>query len=74
MNIAQSTVSQAKLAAKWNDRFPVGTVVRYWTSTRDGVGKVGKTRSEAEVMGGHTAVVWIEGCSGCVALTHVQPE
>jgi hypothetical protein len=82
MNIAQSSVSQRKLAAKWNERFPVGTNVRYWTGERGvGPGKTGKTRSDAQLLGensrgegGHTAVVWIEGHAGCIALTHVQPE
>ena len=27
----------------------------------------------AQLLSGHTAVVWIEGCSGAVGLTHVEP-
>jgi hypothetical protein len=73
MSMARSSVSQAALAHKWNQRFPVGTPVRYWTGLREGLGKVSKTRSAAEVLGGHTAVVWIENQVGCVALSHVEP-
>lgn len=72
--LARSTISQNGLAAKWNKTFPVGTRVRYWTGVREGVGKVSTTKTEADLLGGHTAVVWIEGESGCVALSHVEPE
>lgn len=71
--IARSSISQAKLAAKFNERFPVGTRVRYWTMDREGVGKESATRSLAEVLSGHTAVVWLEGVSGCVSLSHIEP-
>lgn len=71
--IARSTVSPNKLVAMWNRRFPVGTRVRYWTGAREGVGKESVTRTEAEALSGHTAVIWLEGVVGCVALTHVEP-
>lgn len=73
MNLAQRSVSPSKLADLWNKRFPVGTPVRYWTGAREGMGKVGTTRTEASVLGGHSAVVWIDGHSGCVGLSHVEP-
>jgi len=66
--------SDSKQGVKdWNARYPVGTLVRYWCGERAGEPSgVGRTYQEATVLGGHTAVVWIEGCSGCVALTHVE--
>lgn len=51
---------------------PLGTLDDYWRGAKEGEpsGR-GRTRSEvSEVCG--KPVVWIEGCSGCVALTHVQ--
>lgn len=50
-----------------------GTMVEYWRGLRQGEpsGK-GKTRTAAQVLSGHTAVVWIEGCSGCISLSHVR--
>ncbi|MFF1684656.1 hypothetical protein [Streptomyces sp. NPDC058254] len=30
------------------------------------------TRSAATVLGGHTAVVWVEGHSACIALSHID--
>ena len=32
-----------------------------------------KTRSEAELLGGHTPVVWLEGIVGAYALDRVMP-
>lgn len=32
-----------------------------------------RTRSKAEVLGGHTDVVWVDGHSACIALSHVDP-
>lgn len=32
-----------------------------------------KTRCHAEVLSGHTAVVWLEGKSGCVSLESLTP-
>lgn len=74
----------AKAAADFNDEHPVGTEVDYWRGVRDlfdlGDGKSpcfepsgrGVTTSRAMVLEGHTAVVWIDGCSGAIALTHVR--
>ncbi|HHH9709780.1 MULTISPECIES: hypothetical protein [Pseudomonas] len=39
------------------DAEPVGTV----------------TTAQAEVLQGHTAVVWLEGVSGCVSIGHCTP-
>jgi hypothetical protein len=74
MSLARSTLTPKALAHKWNRRFPVGTRVRYWTGVREGLGKISKTRTVAQVLGGHTAVVWLEDHNACVALSHVEPE
>lgn len=61
-----------QLADAWNAAHPVGTLVRYWRGLREGKPSgVGKVRWEAQDVCG-TASVWIEGCSGCVALSHVE--
>jgi len=54
---------------KWNQANPVGTDV----DVTDDLGQVTgtRTRSEAWVLGGHTAVVQIEGKAGCMALSRV---
>lgn len=60
-------------ADAWNAKHPVGTLVRYWRGVRgDGHDETGETRSPAQVLAGHSAVVWIYGCSGSIRLTHVE--
>lgn len=63
---------QAHLGAAWNAAHPVGTPIRFWPGDREGAGRSSWTRSEAWLLGGHTAVVMVRGHSGCVALTHVE--
>jgi hypothetical protein len=62
-----------KQAAIWNQLTPVGSDVRYhpvigWPEYR-----VRKTRSEAFVLSGHTACVFLVDESGCVALDACEP-
>ncbi len=74
-----------KVCDAFNAENPVGTQVRYWRGERDGEPSgTGKTYTEASVLAyafakkrhstssGNTPVVWIEGCTGCIALTHVE--
>jgi hypothetical protein len=63
----------AKLQATcdaWNTKHPIGTPV---ILNKDGVGDVETTtRSAAEVLSGHSAVIWLDGVSGCYLLSHVR--
>ncbi|MER7166991.1 hypothetical protein ABT336_13115 [Micromonospora sp. NPDC000207] len=59
-------------ANAFNSIHPVETPVRYWTGVREGAGRTGRTRTPAQVLSGHTAVVWLHGVSGCINLTHVE--
>lgn len=55
----------------WNAKHSVGTKV---VLTKDsGERFPTKTRSEAQVLSGHSAVVWLEGVSGCYLLNRVEP-
>lgn len=58
----------------WNATVPVGTEVRYWRGFRPGPAIRSRTRTPAEVLSGHTAVVWVEGESSCIALSHVTKQ
>ncbi|MBQ0827669.1 hypothetical protein [Streptomyces tagetis] len=63
---------------QWNSRYPISTAVVAYPGARpedDPTGErlITRTRSEASVLGGHTAVVWVDGHSACIALTHVDP-
>ncbi len=61
-------VYQAAVDA-WNAKNPVGTPVRVMRDMGDTL--VTKTRSEAWMLGGHTAVIQVEGISGSYALDRV---
>ena len=61
-------VMQGKVDA-FNERKPVGTSVTV-------IGDLGekfetKVKRPAEIMSGHSAVVWLEGISGCYMLDRV---
>ncbi|MFE2832260.1 hypothetical protein ACFXI6_14600 [Streptomyces mirabilis] len=64
-------------ADEFNSLYPVGTpVVAYPGCRPEGDSNderlVTRTRSKAEVLGGHTDVVWVDGHGACIALTHVD--
>lgn len=64
--------NQEHAAADWNARVAIGSEVEY-RETSDTPPSRYKTSTPAEVMGGHTAVVWLHGKSGCVAISHCRP-
>lgn len=55
----------------FNARYPVGQRVTVRKDNGEGVSTT--TRSRAEVLGGHSAVIWLEGISGCYLLNRVTP-
>lgn len=62
--------AQQKVVDAWNAKYPVGQPV---TVNRDsGEQMETVTRTPAQLLSGHTAVVWIEGIASCYALTHVK--
>lgn len=54
---------------RWNRAHPVGTRVTVRKDSGEVVETV--TRTEASVLSGHTAVIWLEGISGCYLLDRV---
>lgn len=52
----------------WNSRCPIGSVVEYHPIIDEPAHRIRKTRTLAQVLSGHTAVVWLDGESGCVCL------
>ncbi|MFF3094221.1 hypothetical protein [Streptomyces cyaneofuscatus] len=64
---------------RWNALHPVGTPVYAYPGCRPEddpkcTQLTTRTRSVASVLGGHTAVVWVDGHSACISLTHVDPR
>lgn len=78
---AEKEAKQAELqrrADEFNARYPVGTPVVAYPGCRPENDRnarrlVTRTRSRASVLSGHTDVVWVDGHSACIALTHVDP-
>lgn len=65
-------------ADEFNARYPVGTPVLAYPGARptddpSDERLLTRTRSKASVLGGHTDVVWVDGHSACIALSHVDP-
>jgi hypothetical protein len=65
-------------AEQWNAMYPVGTPVLAYPGARpedfpNDKRLVTRTRSKASVLGGHTDVVWVDGHSACISLSHVDP-
>ena len=56
----------------WNSVNAVGAAVT--VEMDNGEIRHTKTRSEAQVLSGHTAVIWLEGISGAYLLSRVRPE
>ena len=62
------------MVANWNAKHPIGTPVTHYKfihPQREGTET--KTRSEAWIMGGHSAMVMVEGVAGGVDLESVKP-
>jgi hypothetical protein len=69
-SVAPGLESQRAQINRWNARYPVGTRV---VVTRDnGSEIVTRTRSGAQLLSGHTAVIFLEGISGCYLLGRVR--
>lgn len=62
-----------RLCMNWNGTYPIGTEVEYHSVIGEAAHKITRTRSAAYVLSGHTAVLFVEGVSGCVALDAVDP-
>lgn len=64
-----------KQVTEWNAAHPVGTpVMRYKLINPRREGNLTVTRSEAWVMGGHSAMVMVKGVAGGVCLESVVPQ
>lgn len=55
----------------WNANHPPGTLVQYWSWTRDEAARIGRTDSRAWAVCG-SACVKVEGHPGGISLTHVE--
>ena len=70
---AEKAAELVEQCDRWNEQYPVGTLVEYHPIIDEPEHRLRKTRSTAQVLSGHTAVVWLEGESGCVCLEACVP-
>jgi hypothetical protein len=70
-NFGQNRKRLERLCAEWNAAHPVGTVVDL--KRDNGQTLRTTTRSKAEVLEGHSAVIWVRGVAGCYLLDRVTP-
>jgi hypothetical protein len=66
-----SPAAMAKAVAAFNQRHAVGDVILCWPGLREGKPVPRTILSPANILSGHTAVVYVAGGGGCIALTHV---
>lgn len=66
--------AEQKKVDEWNARVKVGDSVEYREVLDDNKPELFTTRTPADILGGHTAVVWLNNKSGCVCLDHCQPK
>lgn len=69
LKISRRTEHQQGIVTSWAN-VPVGTSVV--VTLDDGTEKHTKTRSEAFLLGGHSACIQLEGISGCYSLERVR--
>lgn len=68
-------IKRAKLQKQcdeWNSNHPIGTHVIL--SRENGEIIHTRTRSTAQIVGGHSAVIWTEATPGCCLLDRVIPD
>lgn len=70
-NFGQNRKRLEKLCDAWNAAHPIGTAV--WLERDNGRKLLTETRSRAEVLEGHSAVIWVKGMVGCYLLERVTP-
>ena len=60
--------------AAFNAKHSVGSTIRVWPGARHGAPVEVEIRYPAQVLSGHTPVVYVTGGHGCIALTHVEGQ
>lgn len=71
--MTQQKKAAEKEAAAWNARYPVGTCVRYYPALGSPEYRERVTTTTASVLGGHSAVVFLEGERGCIFIRNCEP-
>ncbi len=69
-----SQAERQRAVTDFNARYTIGDAFWAYTGLR-GENPIACTlRTPAELLSGHTPVAWLNGVSGCIALTHLEPR
>lgn len=63
--------TEARAVLSWNECYPIGLAVQ--VKMDSGEDRITFTTSKAYLLGGHSAVIWLKGITGCYALNRVTP-
>jgi hypothetical protein len=63
----------AWLCEQWNRLYPIGTWVEYHPILGESAHRLRRTSSEASILSDHTAIIFLDGETGCVALEACTP-
>jgi hypothetical protein len=69
-NFGQNRIRLQQLCDDFNAAHPVGEAV--WIRLDNGRQFLTETRARAEVLEGHSAVIWLKGLRGCYLLERVS--
>jgi len=74
VNRPRSPRQRQQAVDEFNARYSIGAPFWAYKGLR-GENPIACTlRAPAEMLGGHTPVAWLDGVSGCIALTHLEPR
>lgn len=68
-----NTAALQRTVDAWNAKHPIGTAIMFHPVIGAAPYRTRTTRTAAQVLSEHTAVVWLDGESGCVALDACVP-
>lgn len=69
---AEALAAMQAACDRFNARHAIGATVMCWPGPREGAPVPRTVSGPACVLSGHTAVVYVSGGGGCIALSHVE--
>ncbi|MFN7128243.1 MAG: hypothetical protein ACK4OJ_04185 [Brevundimonas sp.] len=74
MSRPPSLAQRQRAVEDFNARHAIGTLFWAYKGLKGENPVPCVLRAPAELLGGHTPVAWLDGVSGCIALTHLDPR
>lgn len=74
MSKPPSMAERKRAVDQFNARYSIGDAFWAYRGARGENPTAITLRAPAELLSGHTPVAWLNGTSGCIALTHLEPR